>query len=127
MPLSPRPRELKLAIALTSVGLIFNLALTVVSRDLIGDVWILWLFFQGLFTAVLAVFLMFAYNGKGWVRYFMLVMYALCYYQLWKIDYRAFFEPIIILGFLISLATIALWFMPKSNRWYKYPRSRLPD
>ena len=119
MPFTPRPRELKLAIALASTALIFNLGVTIFCREQLGEGWIVWLMFQSLITVVVAVFLVFSYNGRGWVRYFMLVMYSFSYYQVSKVDYRIFFEPITIIGFLLSLSAIAFWFMPSTSRWYK--------
>jgi len=57
----------------------------------------------------------------------MLVIYAFGYYQVSRIDYRAFFDPIIIVGFLLSLAAIAFWFMPNTSRWFKNPRAQLAE
>jgi hypothetical protein len=123
MALYPRPKELKLAVTFASLALLLSLVSTMFNREQIGEGWIVWLFLQALFSAIYALFLIFSYNGRGWVRYFMLIIYAFGYGRVAVADHRLFLDPFVIIVFLLSVAAIVYWFMPSTNRWYKNPRS----
>jgi len=122
MSFAPRPIELKVAIACAFAWLLVNLAATAVGRDQLGEGWFVVWFIQFFVAAIYVVFLIFAYNGRGWVRYFMLVVFLYVFGSVASMGVRLLLEPVSLIMFVLWLSAIAFWFSPNANNWYRIPR-----
>ena len=119
MPLSPRPNELKLAVAFAALALLLNLSSTILDRELIGDSWPVLFSVKVFIGAIYAAFLVFSYMGRSWVRVFLSILFVFGFGRVAIVDHRLLFDPVFFTTFLSSYAAIICWFMPNTSRWYK--------